>query len=83
MYAPWNIPPFTPGQLKAARGAVGWSLRETARRGRTTASTLCKFENGTPVYRSVLEPVREALEAAGVHFLIATKKQPPGIRYRP
>ena len=69
----WQIPPFSPRQLKAARGALGWGLRETARRGNTTPGTLCKFEQGKGVHRSVLEPVRKALEAEGIVFVDATK----------
>ncbi|MES9922485.1 MAG: hypothetical protein ABW152_00210 [Candidatus Thiodiazotropha endolucinida] len=78
----WSVPPFTIKQLKAARGALGWGLRQTAKAGGTTPQTLCKFENGATVHRSVLQPVREALETEGIVFTDSTNKYGPGIAFK-
>ncbi len=78
----WDEPPFTIKQLRAARGSLGWGLRKTAKAGRTSTQTLCKFENGSTVHRSVLEPVREALEAEGIIFLDPTSEKEPGIAFQ-
>lgn len=78
----WKEPPFTIQQLKAARGSLGWGLRQTAKAGKTTPQTLCKFENGATVHRSVLEPVRVALEAEGIVFTDSTKRCEAGIAFK-
>ncbi|MCU7805926.1 MAG: hypothetical protein KZQ96_22330 [Candidatus Thiodiazotropha sp. (ex Lucinoma borealis)] len=75
-------PPFTVNQLKAARGAMSWGLRQTAKAGKTTTQSLCKFENGATVHRSVLEPVRDALECEGIVFTEGTENNAPGIAFR-
>lgn len=78
----WKEPPFTIQQLKAARGSLGWGLRQTAKAGKTTPQTLCKFENGATVHRSVLEPVRDALEYEGIVFTEGTENSAPGIAFK-
>ncbi|MEW8288745.1 MAG: hypothetical protein AB2697_22405 [Candidatus Thiodiazotropha endolucinida] len=78
----WYTPPFTVQQLKAARGALGWGLRQTAKAGNTTPGSLCKFENGKTVHRTVLLPVRDALEKAGIIFVDGTDEHGPGIAFK-
>ncbi|MEW8042489.1 MAG: hypothetical protein AB2748_19850 [Candidatus Thiodiazotropha endolucinida] len=78
----WNTPPFTVKQLKAARGALGWGLRQTAKAGDTTPGSLCKFENGKTVDRGILKSVKAALEREGIIFVDGTDEHGPGIAFK-
>lgn len=62
--------PLTPGQVRAARGYLGWSAEELAERAGVSFSTVRRVE--TPGERSVrqqsIAAIRKALEAAGIGF---------------
>jgi len=64
-------------QLRMARAAVGWGVRELAERASITANTVTRIENGADAKQSTIDALRRALEAAGVEF---TNGDQPGVR---
>lgn len=57
------------GQVRAARGFVGWSARELAQAANLGLSTVQRLEAGGTVTAANLAAIRAALEAAGVEFI--------------
>jgi transcriptional regulator with XRE-family HTH domain len=64
-------------QLRMARAAVGWGVRELAKKAGITANTVTRIENGADAKQSTMERLQRALEAAGVEF---TNGDQPGVR---
>jgi transcriptional regulator with XRE-family HTH domain len=61
---------MTPEQSRAARGWLGWSQGELARRANVSLSTVYEFEKGkrTPTPNN-LSAMRRAIEGAGVRMV--------------
>jgi transcriptional regulator with XRE-family HTH domain len=68
---------MTPIQLRMARAAVGWGVRELAAKAGVTANTVTRIENGADAKQSTIEMLQRALEAAGIEF---TNGDQPGVR---
>ena len=66
-------------QLRMARAAVGWGVRELAKKAGVTANTVTRIENGADAKQSTMDRLQQALEAAGVEF---TNGDQPGVRFR-
>ena len=66
-------------QIKMARAAVGWGVRELAERAGLTANTVTRIENGADAKQSTMDRLQQALEAAGVEF-IEENGGGPGVR---
>src|ERR1700693_217183 len=64
-------------QLRMARAAVGWGVRELAERAGVTANTVTRIENGADAKQSTMDRLQGALEEAGVAF---TNGDQPGVR---
>ena len=64
-------------QLKMARAAIGWGVRELAEKAGVTANTVTRIENGADAKQSTIDALRRALEAAGIEF---TNGDQPGVR---
>ncbi len=64
-------------QLRMARAAVGWGVRELTKKAGVTANTVTRIENGADAKQSTVDRLRSALEAAGVEF---TNGDQPGAR---
>lgn len=60
---------MTPEQLKMARAALGWGVRELGKKAKITANTISRIENGADAKSSTLIALTQALEAAGVVFI--------------
>jgi transcriptional regulator with XRE-family HTH domain len=58
-----------PVQLKMARAAVGWGVRELAKKAGVTANTVTRIENGADAKQSTMDRLQHALETAGVEFI--------------
>ena len=56
-------------QLRMARAAVGWGVRELAEKAGVTANTVTRIENGADAKQSTMDRLKSALEAAGVEFI--------------
>ena len=72
----------TGDQIRAARGALNWSVRELAARSGVATATIVRYEAeiGVPKSRKKnLEILRQTLEAAGIEF-IGSPDDRPGIR---
>jgi len=68
-------------QLKMARAAVGWGVRELAKKAGVTANTVTRIENGADAKQSTMDRLQHALEAAGIEF-IQENGGGPGVRLR-
>jgi transcriptional regulator with XRE-family HTH domain len=64
-------------QLRMARAAVRWGVRELAEKAGVTANTVTRIENGADAKQSTMDALQRALETAGVEF---TNGEQPGIR---
>lgn len=58
-----------PVQLKMARAALGWGVRELAGFSGLTANTVTRIENGADAKQSTIDALRKALEEGGVEFI--------------
>jgi transcriptional regulator with XRE-family HTH domain len=75
---------LTAGQIRGARGFLGWSARELAEKSAVGLSTVQRAETteGPPsITRANMQAIRTALEAAGVEF-IEENGGGPGVRLR-
>jgi hypothetical protein len=70
-----------PIQCKMARTALGWGVRDLARRAAKSPATVVKFESGDEVRGTTAENLRRALEKAGVVF-IDSNGGGPGVRLK-
>ena len=64
-------------QLRMARAAVGWGVRDLAKKAGVTANTVTRIENGADAKQSTMDRLQNALESAGVEF---TNGDQPGVR---
>jgi transcriptional regulator with XRE-family HTH domain len=64
-------------QLRMARAAIGWGVRELAENAGVTANTVTRIENGADAKQSTIDALQRALEAAGIEF---TNGDQPGVR---
>jgi transcriptional regulator with XRE-family HTH domain len=71
---------MTPEQSRAARGWLGWSQMELARRANVSVRTVQAFEKGetTPLPNNIAA-IRRAIEAAGIRPLFDGKGEAAGI----
>nr|WP_274534204.1 MULTISPECIES: helix-turn-helix transcriptional regulator [unclassified Rhizobium] len=56
-------------QVRMARAALRWGVRDLASRANITAATVTRIEAGRPGYPATLEALRLAFEAAGLEFI--------------
>ena len=68
-------------QVRMARAAVGWGVRELAKKAGVTANTVTRIENGADAKQSTMDRLQRALESAGVE-LIEENGGGPGVRLR-
>ncbi len=68
-------------QVRMARAALGWSVRELANKADMTPNTVSRIENGGDALASTLEKIRNVLGEAGVIF-IDEDDEGPGVRLR-
>ena len=68
-------------QVRMARAAVGWGVRELAKKAGVTANTVTRIENGADAKQSTMDRLQQALESAGIEFLDENGGG-PGVRLR-
>jgi transcriptional regulator with XRE-family HTH domain len=68
-----------PVQSRMARAALGWGVRDLAKKSGTSPDTVARFERGEELREGTLIALRQALEAAGVEF---TNGGQPGVRLK-
>ena len=72
-------------QIRAARGALNWSVKQLSVASGVGTATIVRYEqySGTPKSRKDgLQAITEALEVAGIEF-IGSPDDAPGIRIHP
>ena len=71
---------LSPGQCRAARGFLRWSLQELSERAGVAVPTISRFENehSAPT-RATLAVLQRAFEDAGIEFL---NSDAPGVRLK-
>ena len=68
-------------QLRMARAAIGWGVRELGKKAGVAANTVTRIENGADAKQSTMDKLQRILEAAGVEF-IEENGGGPGVRLR-
>lgn len=56
-------------QVKMARAALGWGVRELSSAAKVSGDTVNRLERGDQLKSRTIAAVRQALEVAGVEFL--------------
>lgn len=69
-------------QIRMARAAIGWGVRELAERAGVTANTVTRIENGADAKQSTMDSLQHALAEAGVEFIDENGGGGPGVRLR-
>lgn len=74
---------MSPEQSRAARGWLGWSQQDLAKRASVGLSTVKDFESGnrTPIMNN-LTAIQRALESGGVELISDPDGNPAGIQCR-
>jgi len=72
---------MNPAQMRMARAALGWGVRELAGKAGITANTVTRIENGADAKRSTLDAIQSSFENAGIEF-IPENGGGAGIRFR-
>lgn len=72
---------MNPAQMRMARAALGWGVRDLAEKAGITANTVTRIENGADAKQSTIDAMRSAFEAAGIEF-IPENGGGAGIRFR-
>ena len=73
---------LTGDQIRAARGALGWSVKRLAAESGVGSATIVRYEEQTATPQSRkdnLLKIKHVLESAGIEF-IGTPDDAPGIR---
>lgn len=73
---------ITRSQVRMARAALGWGVRDLGDRAGIAPNTVSRFENGLGTNVATLKQIQAALEEAGVIFIPADGSAGPGIRLR-
>ena len=68
-------------QVKMARAALGWSVRELAAKAEIAANTVSRYENGADAYGDTLLKMQRVFVDAGLEF-IDENGGGPGVRLR-
>ncbi len=69
-------------QVRMARAALGWSVRDLASRAGMAANTVSRYENGADAYGETLTKIQRAFEQSGVIFIDENEDVGPGVRMR-
>lgn len=71
----------TGAQIRMARAALKWGVRDLAEKAQVSPNTVTRIEADNGANSSTLSALQRALEAAGVEF-IAENGGGPGVRLR-
>lgn len=70
---------ISPDQIRMARAALRWGVRDLAANAQVTAATVTRIENGKSAHSATLLAIRAAFEASGIEF-IPENGGGPGVR---
>ena len=68
-------------QVRMARVALGWGVRDLAASAGVTANTVSRFENGADARGNTIRKIQRSLEDAGIEF-IDENGGGPGVRLK-
>ena len=69
-------------QVRMARTALGWGVRDLARKAGVSPTTVTRFENGAHTRVDTVGQLQDVLERAGIIFVPADEAGGPGVRLR-
>jgi transcriptional regulator with XRE-family HTH domain len=69
-------------QVRMARTALGWGVRDLARKAGVSPTTVSRFEHGAHTRVDTVGLIQDVLERAGVIFVPADEGGGPGVRLR-
>lgn len=69
-------------QVRMARTALGWGVRDLARKAGLSPTTVTRFENGADARVDTLGQIQDVLERAGIIFVPGDETAGPGVRLR-
>lgn len=75
----------TGGQIRMARAALQWGVREVAKAAGVTPNTVSRIEAGGDALAGTLRKIQAALESQGIEFIPAGSYHGdggPGVRLR-
>jgi transcriptional regulator with XRE-family HTH domain len=67
-------------QVRMARAALGWGVRDLAEKAGLAPNTVSRFENGASARIDSLAQIQDALEKEGIIFVAADATGGPGVR---
>jgi len=67
-------------QLRMARAALDWTLKDLAQRAGVNLNTISRYEAGGSMLSHTLERIEMVLRAAGIGFVDEDEHYGPGIR---
>jgi transcriptional regulator with XRE-family HTH domain len=70
-------------QIRMARAALGWGVRDLANKAGVSPNTVSRFENGAGARVDTLGQIQYVLERAGIMFIPADEAGGAGVRLRP
>ena len=73
---------ITRSQVRMARAALGWGVRDLADRAGLAPNTVSRFENGLGTNVTTLKQIQSALEEAGIVFIPGDSAGGPGIQLK-
>jgi transcriptional regulator with XRE-family HTH domain len=69
-------------QIRMARAALGWGVRDLANNAGLSPNTVSRFENGAGARVDTLGQIQYVLEKAGITFIPADEVGGPGVRLK-
>ncbi len=69
-----------PVQLRMARAALNWTVRELATRTGVNKNTISRFEAEKDILAGSLREIEKVLLEAGIRFIDADDETGPGVR---
>lgn len=69
-------------QVRMARAALDWTVRDLARKSGVSANTVSRYENGTDAMGDTLMRIRRTFETAGVMFIDEDEAGGVGVRLK-
>jgi transcriptional regulator with XRE-family HTH domain len=71
---------LTGAQVRMARAALGWSIRDLSQKTGVSERTIKRLEQGGTTYTSTLSKIQRALEAEGLEFI--PESRGAGVKFR-
>ncbi len=77
----YHVHMISRAQVRMARAALGWGVRDVAKRAGIAANTVSRYENGADAMGETLLKLQRTFEKAGITF-IDENDEGPGVRLK-